>query len=447
MKILSIALLTIFLLGAHALHGTALELHALHGTARELHTLHGAAQTPHVRTSVVPVFVSGTEGYRTFRIPALIRLPSGDLLAFAEGRRNGMADFGHIDIVMKRSTDLGRTWSPLQVAASNDTLQAGNPAPVVDNSDPAYPKGRIFLFYNTGNASEGMVRNGKGYRQAWYKTSADGGVTWSDPVNITTQVHRPLQPAVNPAWDFKEDWRSCSNTPGHAIQFGEGLYKGRLFVAANHSEGPPQPHFQDYHAHGYYTDDHGKTFHLSETVQVPGSNEVMAAALPGNGLMMNMRNQRGDVRARIVALSKDGGETWDSTYMDLQLPDPVCQGSLLALGEAGRGGHDDAGHGDVGHGGAGHGGVGYGAADHAILAFCNDASTHRRDSLTLRISYDEGRTWPKSFLIDDGERQGITDTHKDPVAYSDMADLGRHRIGILYERENYAQIGFTVQRW
>ena len=366
----------------------------------------------------VPVFVSGAEGYKTFRIPAIIRLPSGDLLAFAEGRKNGMADFGHIEIVMKRSADLGQTWSPLQVVASNDSLQAGNAAPVADVTDPAYPRGRVFLFYNTGNASEGNVRKGKGYRQVWYKTSADGGETWSDPVNITTEADRPLHPAINPAWNFKEDWRSCSNTPGHAIQIGEGLYKGRIFVAANHSEGSPQPHFQDYHAHGYYTDDHGKTFHLGATIQIPGSNEVMAAALPGNGLMMNMRNQRGDIRARIVALSKDGGETWDSTYMDLQLPDPVCQGSLLALG-----GHK------------------------ATLAFCNDASTHRRDSLTLRVSYDEGKTWGKSYLVDCGAWQGMTDPRYDPVAYSDITDLGRRRIGILYERGDYAQIVFTVKRW
>ena len=367
----------------------------------------------------VPVFISGAEGYKTFRIPAIVRLPSGDLLAFAEGRKNGMADFGHIEIVMKRSVDLGQTWSPLQVVASNDSLQAGNAAPVVDVTDPAYPKGRVFLFYNTGNASEGKVLMGKGYRQVWYKTSADGGITWSDPVNITTEADRPLHPDVNPRWNFKEDWRSCSNTPGHAIQIREGLYRGRIFVAANHSEGPPQPHFQDYHAHGYYSDDHGKTFHLGAVVQIPGSNEVMAAALPNNGLVMNIRNQRGDIRARIIALSKDGGQTWDSTYFDQQLPDPVCQGSLLALDKNGK----------------------------TILAFCNDASTQRRDSLTLRISYDLGKTWRKNYLVDCGIWQGLTDLRQDPVAYSDMVDLGRQRIGILYERENYAQITFTTTHW
>src|SRR5690606_24703914 len=201
--------------------------------------------------NAVTVFESGQEGYQSFRIPAIIRLSDGDLLAFAEGRVNGAADFGHVNIVMKKSKDNGRTWGKLQVVAINDTLQAGNAAPVVDLTDPAYPKGRIFLFYNTGDKPEGEIRKGSGTREVWYKTSVDGGTTWSAPVNITAQVKKP-------------DWRSYANTPGHAMQFSCGKYKGRIYVAANHSAGDPQPHFKDYQAHGFYTDDHGKTFHLSE---------------------------------------------------------------------------------------------------------------------------------------------------------------------------------------
>ncbi|MEI6680357.1 MAG: sialidase family protein [Mariniphaga sp.] len=93
----------------------------------------------------VPVFISGTEGYKIFRIPAIIAAPGGELLAFAEGRVNGADDFGNIDIVMKRSTDHGKTWSKLTTIVDLEKLQAGNPAPVVDLQDPNYPKGRIFL--------------------------------------------------------------------------------------------------------------------------------------------------------------------------------------------------------------------------------------------------------------------------------------------------------------
>lgn len=110
----------------------------------------------------VPVFISGTEGHKIYRIPAIVDLPDGNLLAFAEGRVNGSGDFGDVNIVLKRSTDKGKTWSALQTIVDADTLQAGNPAPVVDLTDPAWPKGRIMLFYTTGNNHEGEYVKGTG---------------------------------------------------------------------------------------------------------------------------------------------------------------------------------------------------------------------------------------------------------------------------------------------
>ena len=364
----------------------------------------------------IPVFVSGTEGHKSYRIPAIIGLPNGNLLAFCEGRVNGAGDFGDINIVMKRSSDDGKTWTALQTIVDADSLQAGNPAPVVDLTDPAYPKGRIFLFYNTGNNHEGEVRKGHGLREAWYKTSTDNGATWSEAVNITTQVHRPKQPQVNAAYNFTEDWRSYANTPGHAMQFQNGKYKGRIFVAANHSAGKPQKQFADYAAHGYYTDDHGKTFHLGETVNMPGSNESMASELSGDKLMMNSRNQRGDVRARIISVSSDGGATWDTTYFDQTLVDPVNQGSILTI-DSKKGKN--------------------------IIAFCNAADTKRRDNLTLRISCDDGKTWNKSYVIDKSTEGGKGDY----TAYSDLVKLDKKKIGVLYERDGYKEIVFTVVKW
>ncbi|HEX5169611.1 MAG TPA: sialidase family protein [Cyclobacteriaceae bacterium] len=111
------------------------------------------------------------KGNKVYRIPAIISLPDGSLLAFCEGRVNDAGDFGDINIVSKRSNDGGKTWGSLQMVVDYDALQAGNPAPVVDVYDPRYPKGRIFLFYNTGNNHEGEVRKGKGLREVWYKTS------------------------------------------------------------------------------------------------------------------------------------------------------------------------------------------------------------------------------------------------------------------------------------
>ena len=366
----------------------------------------------------LPVFVADTDEYKCFRIPALITSPNGQLLAFAEGRVNGSADFGNVDIVMKRSADGGKTWSPLQVVADFGDLQAGNPAPVVDQCDPAFPYGRMFLFYNTGSNDEATINNGTGIRLCKYKTSVDNGQTWSAPVDITSQVHRPKQPDVDPAYIFSEDWRHYANTPGHAIQFQGGKFKGRIFVAANHFAGPQQKIRGYYAAHCYYSDDHGKTFKLGATVDLPGSNESMAVELSNSRLMLNSRHQHGsgDKRARVVTISNDGGATWEKPHFDERLIDPECQGSILGLGmREGR----------------------------MVVAFCNPADTSRRDNLTLRISLDEGGTWTRNFPL----AKAPDELQPRFAAYSDLVRLGPSTIGVLYEREDYSQIMFTPVTW
>ncbi len=366
------------------------------------------------QSNTVPVFISGTEGHKSYRIPAIISLPNDDILAFAEGRVNGSGDFGDINIVLKKSVDNGKTWSTIKTIVDAENLQAGNPAPVVDLTDPQFPQGRIFLFYNTGNNHEGEVRKGNGLREVWYKTSVDGGITWSAPTNITTQVHRPKQALANASYNFQEDWRSYANTPGHAMQFKNGFYKGRIFIAANHSAGDPLNKFEDYDAHGFYTDDHGKTFQLGASLNMPGSNESMAVELSNNKLMMNSRNQKGDIRARIISISSNGGQTWDTSYFNKNLIDPVCQASILNIGKK---------------------------KGKNILAFCNAATEKRRHNLTLRISFDEGKTWKKNFVL------YINPNQKEAAAYSDIVKIAKKKVGILYEKDNYTQIVFTVVKW
>ena len=361
------------------------------------------------------VFKSGSDGHKSYRIPAIISLPNGELMAFAEGRVNNSGDFGDINLVMKRSSDKGKTWSAMQTLVDYSNLQAGNPAPVVDLQDPSYPKGVVYLFYNTGNNHEPEVRKGRGLREVWFIRSYDLGKTWEQPVNITTQTHRPNQPAVNPAYNFKEDWRTYANTPGHAFQFQQGVYKGRIFVAGNHSEGDVKERYTDHFAHGFYTDDHGKTFKISENIKFAGSNEAIATELSHDRMMMSVRNQKGDIRARILAFSSNGGSTWDTAYFEKQLPDPVCQGSLLTLGyKNGK----------------------------AIVAHCNAADEKLRDNLTLRISEDEGLTWTTNILIDKSEGAG----KRDWTAYSDLVKVGK-KIGVFYERNSYAEIVFKVVNW
>lgn len=147
----------------------------------------------------------------------------------------------------------------------------------------------------------------------------------------------------------------------------------------------------------------------------PEAMNPWAAELSYSRLMMNSRNQSGDVRARIVSISRDGGATWDTTFFDRSLLDPVNQGSILTVGK--RRGKN-------------------------IIAFCNAADTMHRDNLTLRISYDDGSTWNKSILIEKGRN-----TEEDFTAYSDITKISNRKIGVLYERGDYKEIVFTVVKW
>lgn len=362
------------------------------------------------------VFGGGTEGHAIYRIPAIISLPNGELLAFAEGRVNGSDDFGDVNLVLKRSSDQGLTWSRLETIMDYDSLQAGNPAPVVDLFDPNHPQGVIYLFYNTGNNHEYDIRLNHGVREVWVMKSFDLGKTWEKPENITLQVHKPNNPNFNPAYTNPADWRHYANTPGHAFQFQSGKYKGRIVVAANHSVGDPIENFAEYQAHSFFTDDHGKSYQLSESVDIPGSNESIAAELSNSRMIMSVRNQKGDIRSRILAYSSDGGKTWDEAYFEPQLPDPVCQGSILNLGEQN---------------------------GKTILAHSNAADPKNRNNLSLKISWDEGKTWGKTILIDqvaDPKNQAWT-------AYSDLVKLTESQVAIIYERDNYTQIVFKQVDW
>jgi sialidase-1 len=334
-------------------------------------------RTPH---AIAPVFANGSEGYRCYRIPAIVQM-DGALLAFAEARRSGCGDFGDVRIVMRSSHDGGKSWGALETVASNGSLQAGNPVPVVDAIDARYPKGRVLLIYNTGDAPESAIREGRGTRRVWYRASSDDGATWSVPVEITASVKKPA-------------WRSYGVGPGHGLQLTRGQHKGRIFIAAYHSEGAPQPGYRDSAAHGFFSDDHGGTWHLAATVAWPGSNESTAAQAGDGSVVMNSRDQSGDSHARILSISSSGGERWEKTFVAHDLPDAVCEGSMLTYRRG--------------------------------MLFSNLRNTEKdRHGLAVSESLDEGRSWPKHTVIYGGAS-----------AYSDLVAMRGGVLGILFEREN-----------
>ena len=166
----------------------------------------------------VDVFSSGTNGYFGYRIPAIETAPDGSLLAFAEGRKHSLADPGfgkqEIDLVMKRSTNGGLTWSAMQIIeAPGQFWSAANPTTLTDRQT-----GRVWLFYlrcKPGRSTE-TARPGTDDNQVLARWSTNNGASWSGPIDLTT-VSRDMA-------DSK--WKSSVIGPGGAIQD----QKGRLLA-------------------------------------------------------------------------------------------------------------------------------------------------------------------------------------------------------------------------
>jgi sialidase-1 len=344
------------------------------------------------------LFASGDMGYQCFRIPALVTWSDGELFAFAEGRKDNCADFGDVDILVRRSTDGGTTWSAAEVVVNNGELQAGNATPVLDRLDPKFPQGRLFLFYNTGTASEQAVREGKGRRQGFYITSADHGKTWSDPVDITPQVHFDhwsQQPQI--------DARTLAFAPGHALQLSSGPFKGRLLLPANHSYGPPQERFKDYRSFALYSDDHGVHWKHSDDVNLPSSNEAMAVQVHPEKVLLLVRVQDNAFKTKLIASSSDGGASWEHLAFPENLTTPVCQSAVLHVPEL------------------------------QSTFHLGPANTEGRNQLSLWKSTDLGVTWPQKQLLWEGS-----------AAYSDMVYLGQGQLGVFFERKDYQEIVFQT---
>jgi sialidase-1 len=333
----------------------------------------------------VDVFRSGEDGYHTYRIPALIAAKDGTLLAFCEGRRQSRGDSGAIDLLLKRSLDGGRTWMKAQTVASFGSDTIGNPAPVVE-----WKTGAILLLLtrNPGDITENQIVDASvpGTRTVWITRSADNGSTWTPPEEITSSVKRP-------------EWTWYATGPGNGIQ----LRAGRLVIPCDHIERGTKAR----RSHVIYSDDRGKTWKIGGAAD-ENTNESAVAELRDGSLLLNMRSYHGQNR-RAIAHSVDGGLTWSKVELDPVLIEPVCQASLI---RAVRPGNKSSGR----------------------LIFSNPADT-KRDHLTVRLSPDDGKTWPISKLIDPG-----------PSAYSSLAVLKDGTIGLLYEhgeKSSYERITFV----
>ena len=326
------------------------------------------------------IWISGEGGYHTYRIPSLVVTQKGTMLAFCEGRKNGSHDAGDIDLLVRRSTDNGLTWSEQKIIWSDGKNTCGNPSPVID-----VKTGKIWLLstWNLGNDHERQIINGKSKdtRRVFVMSSEDDGISWSEPKEITAVTK-------------KSNWSWYATGPGSGIQMMHGRYAGRLVIACDHMEKGTN----HYYSHVIYSDDHGQSWELGGRTPKNQVNECEVVELTNGRLMLNMRNYNRSKKARQVAFSDDGGMTWKDQGFDKTLIEPICQASIHSyswpIGEK-----------------------------QNIILFSNPASTKGRVKMTVRASFDDGNNWTRKLLL-----------HAGPSAYSDLAVLADGKVSCLYER-------------
>jgi sialidase-1 len=330
------------------------------------------------------LFQQKTEGYACFRIPAIVRAANGMVLAFAEGRVADCGDDGDIDVVLRRSTDGGKTWGPLQVVSEGNGSTHGNPVPIVDSRT-----GRIVLVTTHNGAAP--CTNGCD-RDPYVQTSDDSGATWTAP--------REMTEGKLPSWNF---WYATG--PMHGIQLQHGPHAGRLIVGASfETYDGVGPHV--YGTHLLYSDDSGQTWHIGATTSRDDgtviAQEVTVVELTDGRIYALARERGTDPGSRAYAVSSDGGETFDRPFRTLpRLVMPDVQGSLLRFSARNDGDRRNR------------------------ILFSAPAHPSAREVMTIRSSYDEARTW-------DTWQQGKV-FYWGPTAYSDMVRLDGDQAALLYE--------------
>ena len=354
-------------------------------------------QSSHSMMHQKPLFISGENGYHTYRIPALVVTTRGTVLAFCEGRRTSPRDMGDIAILVKRSCDHGRTWSEQEIVWDDPEHTCGNPCPVVDRES-----GTVWLLmtWNRGDDPERKIidQTSGDTRRVFVTSSRDDGKSWALPEEITAEVKCP-------------GWTWYATGPGAGVQIERGPHRGRLLIPCDHIEAETR----HYYSHVIASDDHGETWRRLGRTPQHQVNECEVVELNGNRLMLNMRNYDRSQVTRKVSISDDGGATWDELYSDPALIEPICQASIRRFSRA-----------DVDR--------------KECLLFSNPASDSERRNMTVRLSEDGGKTWPYSRVL-----------HPGPSAYSCLTVFANDEITCLYEAgeespyESLVLARFTLQ--
>ena len=331
------------------------------------------------------IFSRKTDGYHTYRIPTMVVTAKGTILVFVEGRKTHRRDHGDVDLLMKRSEDGGRTWSKqvlIHEEGGDALIRVGNPCPIVEKDGKT-----VHLLF---------TRNGPG---CFFSTrSTDDGSSWEPFTKVSDDPKAPEYQKDNFLRGFGESPVGVGAGPVHGIHTS----KGRLIA----------PSYAGFKVNGegrggscvIYSDDKGKTWKAGGVIPwVPEfrHGECTIVERSNGSLLMNMRTSEPGKYSfgyRLTSVSKDHGMTWSKPVVDKNLPCPACQASMIRLNEK-------------------------------EILFLNPAVNHNggvsiwsRKKLTLRVSQDDGRSWPESRVLNEGL-----------AGYSDLAIAKNGNILCLFE--------------
>jgi sialidase-1 len=337
------------------------------------------------------LFEAGKDGYTLYRIPGIVATPPGTLMAYCEARKGSGDDWSAIDILMRRSTDGGKTWE--------------QPRKLVDPGDRV-PKNPVALRQKSGKEGDVTVNNPVAiidrksgivhflycieYARCYWMHSEDDGKTFSQPIDITGTFEK-FQPEYA--------WKVLATGPGHGIQ----LHNGRLVVPVWLSTGTVGHGHRPSSVSVIYSDDHGRTWNRGEIVAADpkplNPSETVVVQLQDGRVLFNIRHEA-EPHRRAISISPNGATGWSPLRYDDQLPEPICMASIIRYSEQPAQ-----------------------SKNRILFANPHNPDNRQRKNLTIKLSYDEAKTWPVAKTLEPGVS-----------GYSDLAAGPDGTIYCFYER-------------
>ncbi len=325
------------------------------------------------------LFAPGDAGSKFYRIPALVTAADGSLVTVADKRWTRMNDLpSHIDVVVRRSEDMGKTWSQaITIAGDEDDIKGyGDPALIVDKKT-----GDILCIYAF---SQGLWQStASDPMRIGVSRSKDNGKTWSRTEEITPQIY-----GVGCDDPVRRNWYGAFAASGRGLQLNDGRL---MFVIAVRTTSTWGGNLSNYTC---YSDDGGKTWSVSKNAATENGDEAKLVELNNGDILMSIRSH-GD---RMFCISTDRGVSWGKAYKNPNIKAPACNGDIIKYPET------------------------PGLRNRSCILHSLPNDTAIRQNVSVMVSYDDGSTWPVKRTICPGYS-----------AYSSMTILPDGTIGIVVE--------------